>query len=80
MIDVHAIPIAGDRLSSRQLQDASEGLARRLRSLGIVPASTAIEVGADTNAAWACPAAPSGRSGWDDFKPEILMGIRIFAS
>ena len=80
VIDVHAIPIDGDHLSSRQLRNASEALANRLRSLGVVPASAAIEVVSDTNAAWAYPASPSDRGGWDEVNPGVIMGITISAS
>lgn len=79
ILEVHAIPIPAQRLSARELRDLDEQLAARLRGLGVVGSSVAIESNADTTAAWACPAHPGRQGMWNEARPEVLLGVRIDA-
>lgn len=79
ILEVHAIPIPAQRLSARELRDLDDQLAARLRGLGVVGSSTAIESDADATAAWACPAQPGRQGMWNEARPEVLLGVRIDA-
>ena len=79
-IELHAVPIDPVRLSARQLRDTSESIARRLRALGLVSISAAINVGSDSTAAWALPASPPLRWNWNEPRPEVTLGVRLSAS
>lgn len=79
-IELHAVPVEPVVLSARQLRDTSDGLARRLRALGVVSNSASIDVGSDSAAAWALMAAPSRLGGWDQLRPEATLGVRVSAT
>ncbi len=79
-LELHAVPVEPIHLSARQLRDTSESMARQLRAHGLVPTSTAIEVGSDSTAAWALPARELTRGGWNEPRPEALLGVRLSAS
>jgi hypothetical protein len=79
-IELHAVPIDEIRRSVRQLRDHSEGLVQRLRALGLVATSAAIDGGSDASAAWALPAQTVRTGGWNEVRPEAILGVRMSAS
>jgi hypothetical protein len=80
IIDVHAVPTAGSAYSTRQLRETAQHLADRLRTLGLVPPSAALDARSDSSAAWACPAAAAKPASWEAVTTETLLGVRISAS
>lgn len=79
-IELYAVPVEPVVLSTRQLRDMSDALARRLRSLGVVPNSASIDVGSDSAAAWTLMTAPGRLGGWDQLRPEAILGVRVSAT
>jgi len=77
VLDVHAVPIGHPSLSARQLRETAALLAGRVRALGIVSASAAIEVDSDMVSAWACPVEGDRRPAADDIWPDAVLGVRI---
>ncbi len=78
ILEVHAIPLADERRSARQLRDLADQLRGRLRSLGAVPAATAIDGGCDATSAWASPVQDERLSGgWNQVRPATLLGVRM---
>lgn len=77
VLEVHALPLDGPTLSARQVRELGDQLASRLRSVGAVDSSVAIEAGADSDAAWAMPSTPTRRGMWNESRPEELLGVRL---
>ncbi len=80
VLDVHAVPVSAVRLAARQLRELGDQLGARLRTIGAVPGSVAIDAGSNGGAAWACPSPPDHRGGWDEVRPAALLGVRIAAT
>jgi hypothetical protein len=77
VLDVYAVPVSGRRLTARQVRDLGDQLAARLRTIGAVAGSVAVDAGSNGAAAWACPTPPDHRGGWDEVRPAVLLGVRI---
>lgn len=77
ILEVHAVPVPAERPSTRELRDFAEPLAARLRSLGAVASSVAIEADADGTAVWACPTQDLRRGAWNEPRPGTLLGVRL---
>lgn len=81
ILEVHAIPLAGERRSVRQLRELADQLPGRLRSLGAVLAATAIDSGSDATFAWASPVQDERLGGgWNQVRPATLLGVRMSQS
>ena len=78
-IELHAVPLEAARHSTRQLDQASEAMARQLRS-GFVSAAVALDVGSDNAAAWVLPAPAARTGGFGQARPEELLGVRLSAA
>ena len=79
-LEVHAIPVESERRSARQLREAADQLGVRVRSLGVVPTSAALDVGSDSTAAWVLPASPRTRGPWGEVRAAELLGVRLSAA
>ena len=78
-IELHAVPLRSSRYSARQLHEASEAMARHLRTDFVSPA-TAMDVGSGDGAAWVHPEAAPRTGGFGQARPEELLGVRLSAS
>lgn len=77
IVELHAVPVIDRTLSARELRQLGDELVGRLRTLGAVVSSAAIDAGADAFAAWALPSSDERRGSWNDARPEALLGARI---
>lgn len=77
VLEVHAVPLGTRALAARELREVADQLTGRLRTIGAVASTAAIEAGSDADAAWAVPSAPSSRGMWNEARPEALLGVRI---
>jgi len=77
VLEVHAVPLGTRDRSARELREMTVQLAGRLRTLGAVPSTAAIEAGADVHGAWALPSMPPTPGMWNEARPEALLGVRV---
>jgi Domain of unknown function (DUF4062) len=77
VLEVHAVPVGGAALSTRQLRELAERLPDLLRQGSAVGSGQAISHGSDSTAAWALPASPAAHGNWRDPRPATLLGVRV---
>lgn len=79
LLEVHIVPISGNRLSSRILEQVAAGLPSLARSLGVVSNTEAVEVNQTTEFV-ALNAKPAQAGGWNQATPGALSLVKVLPS